>query len=73
MRWVPCSSSAASRDSVEGAAGSRAGSHHRAAAASLVALASGIAPFRPLSAMTAHWSAETLAQADQWPDTRSGR
>lgn len=25
-------------------------------------------PFRPLSAMTAHWSAETLAQADQWPD-----
>ena len=25
-------------------------------------------PFRPLSAMTAHWSAETLAQADHWPD-----
>ena len=25
-------------------------------------------PFRPLSAMTAHWSAETLAQTDRWPD-----
>lgn len=25
-------------------------------------------PFRPLSAMLAHWSAETLAQAEQWPD-----
>jgi streptomycin 6-kinase len=25
-------------------------------------------PFRPLSAMTAHWSAETLAQAEHWPD-----
>jgi streptomycin 6-kinase len=25
-------------------------------------------PFRPLSAMTAHWSAETLAQAERWPD-----
>jgi streptomycin 6-kinase len=30
-----------------------------------------IAPhsFRPLSAMTAHWSAETEAQAEHWPDT----
>jgi streptomycin 6-kinase len=26
-------------------------------------------PFRPLSAMTAHWSAETEAQAELWPDT----
>jgi streptomycin 6-kinase len=25
-------------------------------------------PFRPLSALTAHWSAETLACAEQWPD-----
>lgn len=25
-------------------------------------------PFRPLSAMTAHWSAETHSQARQWPD-----
>ncbi|MPY89467.1 MAG: hypothetical protein GEU99_16260 [Luteitalea sp.] len=25
--------------------------------------------FRPLSAMTAHWSADTLAQAEYWPDT----
>jgi len=25
-------------------------------------------PFRPLSALTAHWSAETLAQAERWPD-----
>jgi streptomycin 6-kinase len=25
-------------------------------------------PFRPLSAMTAYWSNETLAQAGQWPD-----
>jgi streptomycin 6-kinase len=25
-------------------------------------------PFRPLSAMTDHWSAETLAQIEQWPD-----
>ena len=25
-------------------------------------------PFRPLSAMTARWSDETLAQAGQWPD-----
>ena len=26
-------------------------------------------PFRPLSALTAYWSRETLAQADHWPDT----
>ena len=26
-------------------------------------------PFRPLSALTAYWSEETLAQADHWPDT----
>jgi streptomycin 6-kinase len=26
-------------------------------------------PFRPLSAMTSHWSNETLAQAEQWPDS----
>jgi streptomycin 6-kinase len=26
-------------------------------------------PFRPLSAMLAHWSDETLAQAEQWQDT----
>jgi streptomycin 6-kinase len=26
-------------------------------------------PFRPLSTMTAHWSDETLAQAEEWPDT----
>jgi streptomycin 6-kinase len=26
-------------------------------------------PFRPLSEMTAQWSAETLTQADHWPDT----
>jgi streptomycin 6-kinase len=26
-------------------------------------------PFRPLSAMTAHWSDETLTQAEHWPDT----
>lgn len=26
-------------------------------------------PFRPLSAMTAHWSDETRAQAEHWPDT----
>jgi streptomycin 6-kinase len=25
-------------------------------------------PFRPLSVMTAHWSNETLTDADQWPD-----
>jgi streptomycin 6-kinase len=25
-------------------------------------------PFRPLSALTQHWSDETLAQAEQWPD-----
>jgi streptomycin 6-kinase len=25
-------------------------------------------PFRPLSAMIAHWSEETLAQAEHWPD-----
>jgi streptomycin 6-kinase len=25
-------------------------------------------PFRPLSALTAHWSAETLARCEQWPD-----
>jgi streptomycin 6-kinase len=25
-------------------------------------------PFRPLSAMTAHWSAETRAQSEHWPD-----
>jgi streptomycin 6-kinase len=25
-------------------------------------------PFRPLSEMTAHWSNETLAQAEHWPD-----
>jgi streptomycin 6-kinase len=25
-------------------------------------------PFRPLSALTAHWSAETLACGEQWPD-----
>jgi streptomycin 6-kinase len=25
-------------------------------------------PFRSLSAMTAHWSAETLTQTEQWPD-----
>lgn len=25
-------------------------------------------PFRPLSAMTDHWSAATLAQIDRWPD-----
>lgn len=25
-------------------------------------------PFRPLSTMTAHWSAETLTQAGHWPD-----
>ena len=25
-------------------------------------------PFRPLSAMLAHWSAESIAQVDQWPD-----
>ena len=25
-------------------------------------------PFRPLSTMTAHWSAETLAQVERWPD-----
>jgi streptomycin 6-kinase len=25
-------------------------------------------PFRPLSTMTNYWSAETLAQIDQWPD-----
>ena len=25
-------------------------------------------PFRPLSALTAYWSAETLACAEQWPD-----
>jgi streptomycin 6-kinase len=25
--------------------------------------------FRPLSAMTAHWSNETLTQAEAWPDT----
>ena len=25
-------------------------------------------PFRPLSAMTEHWSDETLAQAEHWPD-----
>jgi streptomycin 6-kinase len=25
-------------------------------------------PFRPLSAMTAYWSAETLADAERWPD-----
>lgn len=25
-------------------------------------------PFRPLSDMTAYWSKETLAQAEQWPD-----
>jgi streptomycin 6-kinase len=25
-------------------------------------------PFRPLSTMTAHWSAETLADAEPWPD-----
>jgi streptomycin 6-kinase len=25
-------------------------------------------PFRPLSVMTAYWSDETLAQAEQWPD-----
>jgi streptomycin 6-kinase len=26
-------------------------------------------PFRPLSAMTDHWSTETLAHIDQWPDS----
>ena len=26
-------------------------------------------PFRPLSAMTDHWSNETLTNIDQWPDT----
>jgi streptomycin 6-kinase len=26
------------------------------------------APFRPLSALMQHWSQETLAQVDQWPD-----
>jgi streptomycin 6-kinase len=26
-------------------------------------------PFRPLSAMTADWSRETLADVDRWPDT----
>lgn len=26
-------------------------------------------PFRPLSAMTAYWSDETLARAERWPDT----
>lgn len=26
-------------------------------------------PFRPLSVMTAHWSEETLAQSEYWPDT----
>lgn len=26
-------------------------------------------PFRPLSALTAYWSNETLAQAEHWPDT----
>ncbi|MGI9075027.1 MAG: aminoglycoside phosphotransferase family protein [Bryobacteraceae bacterium] len=26
-------------------------------------------PFRPLAAMTAYWSNETLAQAEQWPDS----
>ena len=26
-------------------------------------------PFRPLSAMTAYWSEETLADAERWPDT----
>ena len=26
-------------------------------------------PFRPLSAMTDHWSNETLTDIDQWPDT----
>jgi len=26
-------------------------------------------PFRPLSEMTAHWSDETLTQAEHWPDT----
>jgi streptomycin 6-kinase len=26
-------------------------------------------PFRPLSAMTEHWSNETLTQAKQWPDS----
>jgi streptomycin 6-kinase len=26
-------------------------------------------PFRPLSEMTAYWSDETLAQAENWPDT----
>lgn len=25
-------------------------------------------PFRPLAEMTAHWSQETLAEADRWPD-----
>jgi streptomycin 6-kinase len=25
-------------------------------------------PFRPLSAMTAYWTNETLAQAEEWPD-----
>lgn len=25
-------------------------------------------PFRPLSALTEYWSAETLAQSEQWPD-----
>ena len=25
-------------------------------------------PFRPLSALTAYWSDETLSQADRWPD-----
>ena len=25
-------------------------------------------PFRPLSTLTAHWTAETLAQAEYWPD-----
>jgi streptomycin 6-kinase len=25
--------------------------------------------FRPLSTLTAHWTAETLAQAEHWPDT----
>lgn len=26
-------------------------------------------PFRPLSVMTAYWSAETLARSDRWPDS----
>jgi len=26
-------------------------------------------PFRPLSTMTAHWSAETLSQTEEWPDS----